>query len=40
MPLGVEPPESTDSIRVPATWRIIATMNVFDKNLLFDMSTP
>ena len=25
-------------IRVPANWRIIATMNVFDKNLLFDMS--
>ena len=25
-------------IRVPASWRIIATMNVFDKNLLFDMS--
>ena len=25
-------------IRLPASWRIIATMNVFDKNLLFDMS--
>jgi hypothetical protein len=23
---------------VPASWRIIATMNAFDKNLLFDMS--
>ena len=23
---------------MPANWRIIATMNVFDKNLLFDMS--
>ena len=38
MPAGVEPPEKTDMIRVPANWRIIATMNVFDKNLLFDMS--
>ncbi len=38
VPSGVEPPEKTDVIRVPAGWRIIATMNVFDKNLLFDMS--
>jgi MoxR-like ATPase len=38
VPQGVEPPEKTDPIRVPASWRIIATMNVFDKNLLFDMS--
>src|SRR5689334_7642723 len=38
VPSGVEPPEKTDAIRVPANWRIIATMNVFDKNLLFDMS--
>src|SRR5437868_559726 len=38
VPAGVEPPEDTDIIRVPANWRIIATMNVFDKNLLFDMS--
>ncbi len=38
VPHGVEPPEKTDIIRVPASWRIIATMNVFDKNLLFDMS--
>lgn len=38
VPAGVEPPEKTDMIRVPANWRIIATMNVFDKNLLFDMS--
>lgn len=38
VPSGVEPPEKTDMIRVPANWRIIATMNVFDKNLLFDMS--
>jgi MoxR-like ATPase len=38
VPQGVEAPEQTDVIRVPASWRIIATMNVFDKNLLFDMS--
>jgi MoxR-like ATPase len=38
VPSGVEPPEDTDVIRVPANWRIIATMNVFDKNLLFEMS--
>lgn len=38
VPAGVEVPEKTDVIRVPANWRIIATMNVFDKNLLFDMS--
>lgn len=38
VPQGVEPPPNTDVIRVPATWRIIATMNAFDKNLLFDMS--
>jgi MoxR-like ATPase len=38
VPQGVEPPPHTDVIRVPAWWRIIATMNVFDKNLLFDMS--
>jgi MoxR-like ATPase len=38
VPSGVDVPERTDAIRVPANWRIIATMNVFDKNLLFDMS--
>jgi MoxR-like ATPase len=38
VPPGVEPPEDTDVIRVPANWRIIATMNVFDKNLLYEMS--
>jgi hypothetical protein len=38
VPAGVEPPEQTEVIRVSANWRIIATMNVFDKNLLFDMS--
>ncbi|WP_436795958.1 AAA family ATPase [Actinospongicola halichondriae] len=38
VPAGVEAPPETDVIRVPASWRIIATMNVFDKNLLFEMS--
>lgn len=38
VPSGVEPPDDTDVIRMPASWRIIATMNVFDKNLLFEMS--
>lgn len=38
VPYGEEAPAGTDPIRVPATWRIIATMNAFDKNLLFDMS--
>lgn len=38
VPHGVEAPDETDAIRLPADWRIIATMNVFDKNLLFEMS--
>jgi hypothetical protein len=38
VPYGVEPPDETDMIKVPPRWRIVATMNVFDKNLLFDMS--
>lgn len=38
VPAGVTAPQDTDVIRVAATWRIIATMNVFDKNLLFEMS--
>ena len=38
VPAGEDPPEQTDMIRVPANWRILATMNVFDRNLLFDMS--
>jgi len=38
VPFGEEPPAGTDPIRLPASWRIIATMNAFDKNLLFDMS--
>jgi len=38
VPFGVSTPPDTDPIRVPASWRIIATMNMFDKNLLFEMS--
>jgi MoxR-like ATPase len=38
VPAGIDAPEKTEIIRVSANWRIIATMNVFDKNLLFDMS--
>jgi MoxR-like ATPase len=38
VPHGVEPPHDTEPIRVPPRWRILATMNVFDKNLLFEMS--
>ena len=38
VPPGVDVPPGTEPIRVPATWRIVATMNVFDKNLLFEMS--
>ena len=38
VPSGLEAPKETDAIRLPASWRIISTMNVFDKNLLFEMS--
>jgi hypothetical protein len=38
VPPGVDAPDDTDAIRLPASWRILATMNVFDKNLLFEMS--
>lgn len=38
VPPGVEAPPDTDPIRLPASWRILSTMNVFDKNLLFEMS--
>jgi hypothetical protein len=38
VPFGVAAPADTDPIRVPASWRIMATMNQFDKNLLFEMS--
>jgi len=38
VPYGEDAPSGTDPIRVPSSWRIIATMNAFDKNLLYDMS--
>lgn len=38
VPHGIEPPDGTDPIRIPASWRIIATINAMDKHLLFDMS--
>jgi energy-coupling factor transporter ATP-binding protein EcfA2 len=38
VPFGVDAPLECDVIRVPPRWRILATMNVFDKNLLFEMS--
>jgi energy-coupling factor transporter ATP-binding protein EcfA2 len=38
VPAGVDAPEDTDAIRLSASWRILATMNIFDKNLLFEMS--
>ena len=38
VPHGVAAPDGSDPIRVPASWRIIATMNAMDKHLLFDMS--
>jgi MoxR-like ATPase len=39
VPPGAQPPsEGLDVLRVPATWRVVATMNVFDKSLLFEMS--
>jgi MoxR-like ATPase len=31
-------PRGADVIAIPPTWRVIATMNVFDKSLLFEMS--
>jgi MoxR-like ATPase len=39
VPPGATPPDGhVDPIPVPKDWRIIATMNVFDKTLLFEMS--
>src|SRR5437763_4355980 len=31
VPAGAQDPVDTDPIRVPATWRIVATMHAFDK---------
>lgn len=38
VPHGLAAPDGTDPIRLPASWRIIATINAMDKHLLFDMS--
>jgi MoxR-like ATPase/predicted RNA-binding protein with PUA-like domain len=37
-PQGASVPDGADVIRIPESWRVIATMNVFDKSLLFEMS--
>lgn len=39
VPEGAESPiDDADVLEIPHTWRIVATMNVFDKTLLFEMS--
>ncbi len=38
VPSGVPVPHGTDPVRVPPSWRIIATMNDFDKRTLHDLS--
>jgi MoxR-like ATPase len=39
VPEGVPSPlENADVLEIPQSWRVIATMNVFDKTLLFEMS--
>jgi hypothetical protein len=39
LPAGAESPiPNGDVLQIPENWRIIATMNVFDKSLLFEMS--
>jgi MoxR-like ATPase len=38
VPAHVEAPTNCDIIRVPVPWRMIATMNVFDKELLYRLS--
>ncbi len=38
VPARQKPPEAGDYLQVPAGWRIVATMNVFDKSLLYEMS--
>jgi MoxR-like ATPase len=39
VPEGVEPSQKVaDVLEIPKDWRIVATMNVFDKSLLFEMS--
>jgi hypothetical protein len=38
VPAGIEEPVGTDAVRVPEDWRIIATMNDFDKRTLHELS--
>jgi predicted RNA-binding protein with PUA-like domain len=38
VPEGSEAPAGVDVLLIPSSWRVIATMNVFDKSLLFEMS--
>lgn len=38
VPDGATVPPAADALEIPASWRVIATMNVFDKSLLFEMS--
>jgi DNA replicative helicase MCM subunit Mcm2 (Cdc46/Mcm family) len=38
VPYGADVPPHTDPIRVPKAWRIIATMNEYDRGLLFGLS--
>jgi MoxR-like ATPase len=39
VPAAATPPDgSADVLKIPREWRIVATMNVFDKSLLFEMS--
>ncbi len=35
---AIPPSDATDVLEIPREWRIVATMNVFDKSLLFEMS--
>ena len=39
VPSGAHSPaRESDPLHIPSSWRVIATMNVFDKSLLFEMS--
>ena len=38
VPAGAEVPTQTEPVRMPTRWRIIATMNEFDKSTLYRMS--
>jgi hypothetical protein len=38
VPSGAEIPKDTEPIHVPSRWRLLATMNVFDKNTLHRLS--